>query len=147
MLCPIDQEELNPLPRVTGMAGTCEVCGGLWLSPEAQASLKGKLPKGMSASEPDRPLPCARCETPMDRLDFDGLELDRCSVCWGVWFDSGELEELKRVKAQRDASPGPAERPAPEESSEGISLGDVAVAADIAIDVADLAVSILSIFD
>jgi uncharacterized protein len=33
----------------------------------------------------------------MDPLDFRGIHLDDCPQCGGVWFDDGELNELKNL--------------------------------------------------
>jgi len=33
-------------------------------------------------------------KTPMQQLNFRGVEIDRCPVSGGVWLDAGELEKL-----------------------------------------------------
>lgn len=38
---------------------------------------------------------CPKCERGMERVIFDDLEIDRCTHCGGIWFDSGEAEALK----------------------------------------------------
>ena len=38
---------------------------------------------------------CPRCETrALEELDREGLTIDRCPGCRGVWLDRGELEKL-----------------------------------------------------
>lgn len=37
---------------------------------------------------------CPRCETPLVELDRDGITIDRCDRCRGIWLDRGELEKL-----------------------------------------------------
>lgn len=38
---------------------------------------------------------CPRCSTEsLAELDRDGLVIDRCPVCRGIWLDRGELERL-----------------------------------------------------
>jgi len=37
---------------------------------------------------------CPRCTSPMEELDRDGISIDRCTSCRGVWLDRGELERL-----------------------------------------------------
>ena len=37
---------------------------------------------------------CPRCTTSMEELDRDGITIDRCTSCRGVWLDRGELERL-----------------------------------------------------
>lgn len=48
---------------------------------------------------------CPRCNTPsLEELDRQGITIDRCTSCRGVWLDRGELERLTaRVReAERD---------------------------------------------
>ena len=42
---------------------------------------------------------CPKCRADMDQLEFDGVEIDRCSTCLGLWFDAGEVEKLRNRKA------------------------------------------------
>lgn len=37
---------------------------------------------------------CPNCEAEMRQLKREGVELDVCSQCRGVWLDRGELEKL-----------------------------------------------------
>ena len=37
---------------------------------------------------------CPRCHTTLAELDRDGITLDRCGRCRGIWLDRGELEKL-----------------------------------------------------
>ncbi len=37
---------------------------------------------------------CATCHDPMIVVEHEHVELDYCSNCAGVWFDSGEIELL-----------------------------------------------------
>lgn len=37
---------------------------------------------------------CPRCHTPLHELDRDGITIDRCERCRGIWLDRGELEKL-----------------------------------------------------
>ncbi|MBC7976368.1 MAG: zf-TFIIB domain-containing protein [Myxococcales bacterium] len=38
---------------------------------------------------------CPRCEQPtLVEIDRDGITIDRCERCRGVWLDRGELEKL-----------------------------------------------------
>ena len=38
---------------------------------------------------------CPKCKTDMERIEFEGIEVDRCKNCKGIWFDKGEAERLK----------------------------------------------------
>jgi Zn-finger nucleic acid-binding protein len=38
---------------------------------------------------------CPRCTTAsLEELDRDGITIDRCNSCRGIWLDRGELEKL-----------------------------------------------------
>lgn len=52
---------------------------------------------------------CPRCEIPsLTELDRQGITIDRCDRCRGVWLDRGELEKL----VAREAAAGAGEREA-----------------------------------
>jgi Zn-finger nucleic acid-binding protein len=38
---------------------------------------------------------CPRDGTVLQRVHTNGLELDKCHKCDGLWFDKGELEDLR----------------------------------------------------
>ena len=38
---------------------------------------------------------CPRCESALIELDRDGVTVDRCERCRGIWLDRGELEKLQ----------------------------------------------------
>jgi PAT family beta-lactamase induction signal transducer AmpG len=38
---------------------------------------------------------CPKCRSDMELLEIDGVEIDRCSSCHGLWFDPGEVEKLR----------------------------------------------------
>ncbi|MFN0248462.1 MAG: zf-TFIIB domain-containing protein [Kofleriaceae bacterium] len=44
---------------------------------------------------------CPRCSRSMSEVDRDGITIDRCNSCRGIWLDRGELEKL----IARDSSP------------------------------------------
>ncbi|MCC7010959.1 MAG: zf-TFIIB domain-containing protein [Planctomycetes bacterium] len=37
---------------------------------------------------------CPRCSTSLTEHDREGITVDRCQRCRGVWLDRGELEKL-----------------------------------------------------
>ncbi len=37
---------------------------------------------------------CPKCGADLATVDFEGVQLDRCPECQGVWLDAGELEHL-----------------------------------------------------
>lgn len=42
---------------------------------------------------------CPRCRTELHTRPTDGIEIDECPSCHGIWFDA---DELRRVKDERD---------------------------------------------
>lgn len=41
---------------------------------------------------------CPKCISPMVKVRFDGIEVDRCTDCLGLFFDEFEKEQLQRLK-------------------------------------------------
>lgn len=37
---------------------------------------------------------CPKCGMEMIEIDFEGIKLDKCSGCLGVFFDDGEVQQL-----------------------------------------------------
>ncbi len=40
---------------------------------------------------------CPKCEAAFEKLDFRGIEIDRCTGCRGLWFDMLEKEDMLRA--------------------------------------------------
>jgi Zn-finger nucleic acid-binding protein len=40
-------------------------------------------------------LKCPKCFHGMEALSYDGITIDRCTQCQGLWFDGDEAEQLK----------------------------------------------------
>lgn len=58
---------------------------------------------------------CPRCENVvLDELDRDGITIDRCATCRGIWLDRGELEKLLALAAIESGAPAPGRSYAPE---------------------------------
>lgn len=37
---------------------------------------------------------CPKCGMEMIEIDFEGIKVDKCSSCLGIYFDNGEVELL-----------------------------------------------------
>ena len=37
---------------------------------------------------------CPKCNSAMQAMEFQGIEVDRCSSCMAIWFDAGESDWL-----------------------------------------------------
>ena len=44
---------------------------------------------------------CPKCRIVMDKVEVDGVEVDRCQICKGLWFDTGEADALRDAKAAK----------------------------------------------
>lgn len=65
-------------------------------------------------------LTCVKCNSILDRATFEGLEVDLCPRCGGLWLDRGEITraarlpetELKRLRSLLTENGGPPPLPA-----------------------------------
>ncbi|MEV3992352.1 zf-TFIIB domain-containing protein [Streptomyces sp. NPDC049837] len=55
---------------------------------------------------------CPKCHAPMHTYNRNGVQIEQCSGCRGIFLDFGELEALTRLESQwvQQAPPAP---PAP----------------------------------
>ena len=51
---------------------------------------------------------CPSCSSEMSEENHRGVRLDICDVCFGVWFDGGELEAFQASDASSSLSEVPA---------------------------------------
>ncbi|WP_057882374.1 TFIIB-type zinc ribbon-containing protein [Tsuneonella troitsensis] len=58
---------------------------------------------------------CPVCRVPLAMSDRQGIEIDYCPQCRGVWLDRGELDKI----IERSAPAAPAQRPAPSYAQHG----------------------------
>jgi len=107
----------------------CNRCGGVWFEKGEMQQLAARTPESLWAeiaprSDTPRP-PCHNCQTPLDRdaekcaacghsnvincpscdremsrVSRNGLVLDVCDKCHGVWFDHKELEAVWRLSLE-----------------------------------------------
>jgi Zn-finger nucleic acid-binding protein len=62
-----------------------------------------------------QPLQCPKCKAPMEQVQIDRTEVDRCTSCRGLWFDALEDQDVRDAEGAEalDApAPGPAPAPA-----------------------------------
>ena len=51
-------------------------------------------------------MPCPVCNVPLAMSDRQGVEIDYCPQCRGVWLDRGELDKIiERSSREMDAAP------------------------------------------
>jgi Zn-finger nucleic acid-binding protein len=59
------------------------------------------------------PISCPKCQAEMRTYERNGIHVDQCTECRGVFLDRGELEHLITAEAQWSAQQSPAPAPAP----------------------------------
>ncbi|MGJ3559088.1 zf-TFIIB domain-containing protein [Streptomyces sp. INA 01156] len=58
---------------------------------------------------------CPKCRAPMHTYNRNGIQIEQCSGCRGIFLDYGELESLTRLEAQwSQSAPPPAPPAAPQ---------------------------------
>lgn len=50
------------------------------------------------------PMSCPHCSVPLVMSERQGIEIDYCPTCRGIWLDRGELDKIIE-RAGRDAAP------------------------------------------
>lgn len=41
---------------------------------------------------------CPKCGMELIEIDYQGIKVDKCSECEGVWLDAGELEAVSKLE-------------------------------------------------
>ncbi|GAA3834879.1 TFIIB-type zinc ribbon-containing protein [Streptomyces chiangmaiensis] len=55
---------------------------------------------------------CPKCHAPMHTYNRNGVQIEQCSGCRGIFLDYGELEALTRLESQwTQAAPPPPPAP------------------------------------
>ncbi|MEU8531077.1 MULTISPECIES: zf-TFIIB domain-containing protein [Streptomyces] len=55
---------------------------------------------------------CPKCHAPMHTYNRNGIQIEQCSGCRGIFLDYGELEALTRLESQWVQQAPPAAPPA-----------------------------------
>lgn len=113
MRCPLDQSILQKHEEGEAQIFYCETCHGLWLSREQLSrflrnpAVATALPKVkvFSGKHVDFTSPrlCPLCKSAaLFTKAVDGVEIDLCSRCHGIWLDAGELDLIiKRYQRKK----------------------------------------------
>jgi Zn-finger nucleic acid-binding protein len=59
-----------------------------------------------------QPLQCPKCKSPMDQVQIENTQVDRCTSCRGLWFDALEDQDVRATEAAATLD-APASGPAP----------------------------------
>ena len=63
-------------------------------------------------------LTCPKCQESMRTYERNGVNVDQCTGCKGIFLDRGELEALINAEAEFSAPAAPAAPAAPQRTSE-----------------------------
>lgn len=63
---------------------------------ERDRELLEKLRRDLRRVERSDQTRCPKCSGSLEGYTFQGVALDRCNACEGVWLDKGELEMIVR---------------------------------------------------
>lgn len=126
MQCPACDQVLVPVHMGFLTVDVCKNgCGGAWFDHrELEQIDEENESAGIAMFEVENPKteavrakkrPCPRCPDVILRQRFygptrDGVEIDECPACGGIWLDAGELEAI-RNEAQPDWNQGYREQP------------------------------------
>jgi uncharacterized protein len=61
---------------------------------------------------------CPTCQTPLTMSERQGIEIDYCPSCRGVWLDRGELDKIIERSTAMQTQPAPP-APPPQYGSQG----------------------------
>lgn len=99
-LCPRDRQILASNDVSGYRYYSCEQCHGFWIpgaSLHRVLSARGITDlRGVPRSGPSE-MPCPDCHAHCDSLVIEGCRLDHCPSCHGVWLDSGEVRQVRRL--------------------------------------------------
>ncbi|MEW6122669.1 MAG: zf-TFIIB domain-containing protein [Pseudomonadota bacterium] len=65
-------------------------------------------------SNPGAGMPCPVCKVPLVMSERQGVEIDYCPQCRGVWLDRGEMDKIIERSAREEApraAPPPPQQP------------------------------------
>lgn len=99
MNCPKCNAELVVVERDKIELDWCPKCSGFWFDADEWHLLGVKdkqydpfCQESVKTDEKNRK--CPICGKTMEKIDIDGILLDRCPNFHGIWFDKGEVAAL-----------------------------------------------------
>ncbi len=78
------------------------------------------FPQGSPAGQPAGTFTCPKCRGTMRTYDRNGIHVEQCTQCRGVFLDFGELDALIRLESSAYAAPPP---PMPQQGHYGPDWG------------------------
>lgn len=78
------------------------------MSHDGTGAIPPYQPAGASPGATPGTLTCPKCGGVMRTYDRNGIHLEQCQTCRGIFLDFGELEHLTQLEARMTAPPQPA---------------------------------------
>lgn len=96
--CPRDQTPLQEQRAGRVNVDLCPACRGTFLDGIELKRVVGDATLALELAglrgAPPEPIWCPACDSAMFLDAVDGIQLDHCPFCLGVWLDAGEVEKL-----------------------------------------------------
>jgi len=90
------------------------LCGQCAVLVQNSLSCKGECEAEVAA------MTCPVCRVPLAMSERQGIEIDYCPQCRGVWLDRGELDKIiERNAASLGAQPAPPQQQRPQQDQQG----------------------------
>ncbi len=133
--CPVDRRSLTVKAVGRASFAICNECSGVWLTREAlepRSIDPSALPEqSRRPREPSRRARrarvCPECAQALQSERIEGVEIDRCVHCSGVWLDAGEYDAVRqRIEFQLS---GPVEPQSAQASDQQKGILDIGVEA------------------
>lgn len=109
MRCPVDRQPLSVKAIGAVAFATCSECAGVWLTRKALEAPSVE-PTALQAESRRAQIPkrrgrkvrvCPECFRSLEAQRVEGVEIERCVYCKGVWLDAGEYDAVrKRIEVQ-----------------------------------------------
>ena len=104
MRCPVDRHTLSVQTIGAVSFATCSECAGVWLTRKAlvapsvePSALPAETRRTRTLEKRARRLRvCPECTQPLESQRVEGVEIDRCVKCKGVWLDAGEYDAVRK---------------------------------------------------
>ena len=96
--CPRDRSPLAARKLEGVTVDECPTCGGAFFDANELGRATGDKELARYLSQvhgaATSPMVCPACGHLMDLDKVDGVEIDHCTSCLGVWLDAGEMDRL-----------------------------------------------------
>ena len=101
--CPVDGFPLGPQAIGSASIAVCEKCSGIWFTREALLHPSvdpAALPRASRTPIPPtgrrrKFASCPVCRRSLLPERVEGIDIDRCVHCAGVWLDPGEYDAVR----------------------------------------------------